>query len=280
MLVEGRIIKIISNLYTVWTEKGIIDCRARGKFRFQKITPIVGDLCQVDFDNRYILAILPRKNSLTRPLIANVDSALILVSVKKPDLSLSLLDKMLTTITLNQIEPILCFSKLDLMTKDEKTSIENIMAYYANLGYPVFKNTELKKLMRALQHKIIVITGQTGAGKSTLLNNLDPHLHLQTDEISESLGRGKHTTRHVELFAIANFYIADTPGFSSLDLQEFSAQEIKNSFPEFAYYSCAFPDCSHTKERDCQVKEAVSKGQILKSRYENYLTFIGNKREI
>jgi len=274
---QGKIIKIISNLYTIQTEKETIECRARGKFRNDKITPLVGDYCTIDKENKYILEILPRKNFLERPTIANVDAALIVTSVKKPNLSLNLLDKMLSIITLNKIEPILCFSKIDLLSKQEKKELKKICKYYKEIGYQVVTNQNKNLLKKILKNKIVVVTGQTGAGKSTLLNKLDKKLNLKTDEISESLGRGKHTTRHVELFSFKNFYVADTPGFSSLDFNNNTKEEIRDSFVEFKNYRCSFKDCMHNKEKNCAVKDAVEKEKIRKSRYENYLDFIKNK---
>ncbi len=274
---QGKIIKIISNLYTIQTEKETIECHARGKFRNDKITPLVGDYCTIDIENKYILEILPRKNFLDRPTIANVDVALIVTSVKKPNLSLNLLDKMLSIITLNKIEPILCFSKIDLLSKQEKKELKKICKYYKEIGYQVVTNQNQNKLKKILKNKIVVVTGQTGAGKSTLLNKLDKKLNLKTDEISESLGRGKHTTRHVELFSFKNFYVADTPGFSSLDFNNNTKEEIRSSFVEFKNYQCSFKDCMHNKEKNCAVKDAVEKEKIRKSRYENYLDFIKNK---
>lgn len=271
---NGKIIKIISNLYSVQVEDEIIECRARGKFRQEEITPLVGDLCKIDYENKYILEILPRKNYLMRPMIANVDAALIVVSVKDPNLSLNLLDKMISVISINNIEPVLCFSKLDLLTGSEKKEIKNLIKYYKKIGYQVVTNKDLRKLIKILKNKIVVVTGQTGAGKSTLLNKLDKNLNLKTDEISYALGRGKHTTRHVELFKFKNCYIADTPGFSSLDFKECTKEDIKNSFKEFGNYTCEYKDCMHIKESNCAVKYAVEKKIILQSRYDNYLNFI------
>lgn len=273
----GTIIKIISNLYTVKTEKGNIECRARGKFRNDLLTPLVGDECIIDENQNYILEILPRKNALSRPMVANIDIALIVTSVKKPNLSLYLLDKIISNIIMNRIHPVLCFTKLDLLFKEEKKEMKEIIAYYKKLGYFVITNKEYKKLNKILKQKKVVITGQTGAGKSTLINKLDKRLHLKTNEISESLGRGKHTTRHVEFFLIHDFYIADTPGFSSLDFKEATKEEIRDSFVEFQKYTCPFKNCMHDKEKECEVKNAVETGKILKSRYENYLSFIKNK---
>lgn len=271
---NGKIIKIISNLYSVQVNDEVIECRARGKFRQEEIIPLVGDLCKVDYENKYILEILPRKNYLMRPMIANVDAALIVVSVKDPNLSLNLLDKMISVISINNIEPIICFSKLDLLTSSDKKEVKNLIKYYKKIGYQVITNKNPRKLIKLLKDKIVVVTGQTGAGKSTLLNKLDKNLNLKTDEISYALGRGKHTTRHVELFKFKNCYIADTPGFSSLDFKECTKEDIRDSFKEFEKYTCEYKDCMHVKEKNCTVKQAVENKMILQSRYDNYLNFI------
>jgi len=271
---QGQIVKIISNLYTVKVGHEFIDCRARGKFRIEGTTPLVGDFCIVDRENNYILEILPRKNSLKRPLIANVDCALIVTSVKKPELSLNLLDKLLSLSIISNIKPIICLTKLDLMTKEELKNLNNIIKYYRKIGFTVIKNTEKLKMKRLLKNKLIVLAGQTGAGKSSLINRLDSRLNLDTNEISEALGRGKHTTRHVEVFKVGNLYIADTPGFSALDLDEFSDEDIKNSFIEFSEYNCYFNDCKHKNEKNCGVKTALENKEILESRYNNYLSFL------
>ena len=215
---EGKITRIISNLYTVTTNDKSYDCRARGKFRKDKLTPLVGDIVEFDYVNNYILDIKTRKNSLDRPTIANIDSALIITSVKKPELSLTLLDKQLVLCISNKIEPIIVFTKLDLLTKGELNKIKKLMKYYSSIGIKVTTNRNLYKLKRYIKNKTLVLTGQTGAGKSSLLNKLDKKLNLATNEISEALGRGKHTTRHVELFQYKTSFIADTPGFSSLDI--------------------------------------------------------------
>ena len=270
----GKITRIISNLYTVTVDDKTYDCRARGKFRNEKLTPLVGDIVEFDEKNKYILKIHERKNSLERPTISNIDSALIITSVKKPDLSLNLLDKQLVLCLSNNIEPIIIFTKLDLLTKSELKKIKSIMKYYTSIGIKVTTNKNLYKLKRYIKNKTLVLTGQTGAGKSSLLNKLDKKLNLATNEISEALGRGKHTTRHVELFKYKTSYIADTPGFSSLDINNLTKEEIKNTFLEFNKITCPYKDCNHTNEKECLVKEAVKRKKIMKSRYENYINFV------
>lgn len=280
---EGKIVKIISNLYTVEANNNLYNCRARGKIKYNKLTPLVGDKVLFDNKEKYILKILPRKNSLDRPSISNVDSAILITSVKKPDLSLNLLDKQITLCVINNIEPIIVFTKLDLLNKKDLKYIKSIMKYYSNIGIKVCTNNNLFKLKKYIKNKTLVLTGQTGAGKSTLMNKLDKKLNLATNEISEALGRGKHTTRHVELFKYKTSFIADTPGFSSFDLNNVNLEDIKNSFIEFKNVNCPYKDCTHTNENECTIKELVNNSKILKSRYENYLRMVdtyGNSRII
>lgn len=280
---EGKIVKIISNLYTVEANNNLYNCRARGKIKYNKLTPLVGDKVLFDNKEKYILEILPRKNSLDRPSISNIDSAILITSVKKPDLSLNLLDKQITLCVINNIEPIIVFTKLDLLNKKDLKYIKSIMKYYSNIGIKVCTNNNLFKLKKYIKNKTLVLTGQTGAGKSTLMNKLDKKLNLATNEISEALGRGKHTTRHVELFKYKTSFIADTPGFSSLDLNNVNLEDIKNSFIEFKNVNCPYKDCTHTNENECTIKELVNNNKILKSRYENYLRMVdtyGNSRII
>lgn len=280
---EGKIVKIISNLYTVEANNNLYNCRARGKIKYNKLTPLVGDKVLFDNKEKYILEILPRKNSLDRPSISNIDSAILITSVKKPDLSLNLLDKQITLCVINNIEPIIVFTKLDLLNKKDLKYIKSIMKYYSNIGIKVCTNNNLFKLKKYIKNKTLVLTGQTGAGKSTLMNKLDKKLNLATNEISEALGRGKHTTRHVELFKYKTSFIADTPGFSSLDLNNVNLEDIKNSFIEFKNVNCPYKDCTHTNENECTIKELVNNSKILKSRYENYLRMVdtyGNSRII
>ncbi len=271
---NGKIIRIISNLYTVQLDEAQIDCQARGKFRKEKITPLVGDYCEVDVENHYITKIYPRENYMLRPSIANVDVALIITSMKKPTFSPYLLDKLISIVTLHGIKPMICFTKIDLLEEEELKEFKLIKKYYELIGYSVFTNQEINKIKTSLKGKTLVVTGQTGAGKSTLLNKLDENLSLKTSPISEALNRGVHTTRHTEIYPIDGFYIADTPGFSALDFGGYQKEEIRDSFCEFLNYPCRFQDCNHENEPDCGVKEAVERNDILKSRYESYLSFL------
>ena len=268
------IVKNISDTYTVKENKNLYECKARGKFRNKGLTPLVGDIVEFDPEQNYILDIKERKNELARPSVSNIDIALIISSVKKPDLSLYLLDKQITSVVLEKIEPVLCFTKLDLLNKKELKEIKKVMKYYKKLGYAVFTNWQVKKILKYLKGKTVVLTGQTGAGKSSLLNLISPSLNLKTGEISEALGRGRHTTRHTEFFLVKNVLIADTPGFSSLDIHEHTKEEIRDTFLEFKRYTCEFKNCMHDKEKNCAVREALKNGEIMKSRYENYANFI------
>jgi ribosome biogenesis GTPase len=271
---HGQIIRQISNLYTVKCDDMLFGCQARGKFRNMKLTPLVGDYVTIDPDNNIIESIDPRKNELSRPVIANVDVALIVTSVKKPNLDLTLLDKLISVITYNDIKPVICFTKLDLLDEKELETISNLRAYYEMIGIDVVYNYEVTELKRLIKEKLVVLAGQTGAGKSSLLNRLDDDLDLKTQEISEALGRGKHTTRHVELFSIGEGLMADTPGFSALDLEDMSKEALRDSFIEFQDYECKYRDCMHNKENCCGVKDAIDDKKILLSRYNNYLSFL------
>ncbi len=271
---QGKIIKNISNQYTVLVNNKEYVCTPRGKFRNDKLTPLVGDEVVIDGDNNYILEILPRINELDRPMIANVDYAVVITSCKNPNLSTNLLDKLLSVIIFNNITPIICFTKLDLLSNAEFKEIKKLRKYYESLGIKVFYNYELFKARRMLKNKIIVLCGQTGAGKSSFLNRLDKKLNLKTQEISLSLGRGKHTTRHVELFHINKFLIADTPGFSALELKNMSINDLKSCFYEFNDKVCEYKDCKHVNEKVCGVKDALENGKILKTRYDNYVKFL------
>lgn len=279
MITQGQIIKIISNQFTVLVNGKEVVCSARGKFRNDKISPVVGDKVKIAWENKQITEIMPRQNYFERPLVANVDVAVLVTSVKKPDLSLFLLDKLISNVLINKCVPIICFSKLDLLSGKEGKEIKKIQKYYQSIGIKVITNNDLRKIKKYLKNKVAFLTGQTGAGKSTLLNKLDKNLNLETKPISEALNRGVHTTRHVELFKVAHSYIVDTPGFSALDFKNVTISDLKMSFPEFAKYQCKFPDCSHHLEKECGVRNAVLAGKIAKTRYENYLKFLGEVNE-
>lgn len=271
----GKIVKNISNDYTVSSNGELYVCKARGKIRTLDIKPLVGDNVIFDETNNYIMEILPRKNFLRRPPISNVDQAFIITSTKEPDFSSNLLDKLINIIEFNNIEPIICFTKLDLLNKEEKKEIDSIIEYYKKIGYKVLLNNELDKINSLFKNKVSVFTGQSGAGKSTLLNNLDKRLNIKTNEISKALGRGKHTTRHTELLDISDGLVADTPGFSSLDMREMTKADIRDNMIEFNEYRhlCEYKDCMHIDEDNCEVKKQIGVN-ILSSRYDNYLKFI------
>lgn len=276
----GRIIKNISNDYTVLGEdnKEYL-CKARGKFRNMKVTPLVGDMVKFNINTLCIMEILPRKNFLIRPSVSNIDGLIIVTSVKIPDFDSNLLDKLLVIAEFNQIKPIICLSKVDLLNEKEFNEIKVYIDYYKKIGYEVILNKDLDKIRKLLSNKIIVFTGQSGAGKSTLLNNIDTHFNIKTNEISLALGRGKHTTRHTELLSTCDGYVADTPGFSSLEFIDMTASDIRDNFVEFQALrdKCKYKDCMHIKDDKCAIKEAVSNGDILKSRYDNYLKFVQSK---
>lgn len=269
---KGKIIRIISNLYSVLVNDTIIEARARGKFRKDEISPMVGDEVIIDIEKKYIIEILPRKNYLTRPNISNIDLVICVTSTKEPDLSLNLLDKQLAFLALHNIPSMICFTKYDLLNDSEKQEINNLKEYYQSIGITVVINSEITKIKEILKGKEVGLLGQSGAGKSSLVNKLDNY-DIKTQKISKALGRGIHTTRHVEIYKVSDFYLIDTPGFSALDLNFTTKDNLKNGFIEFQNYECRFKDCKHYKEIDCGIKEEVGKS-ILPSRYENYINFL------
>ena len=272
----GKIIKLISNDYTVKTLNDKYVCKARGKFRNMGLSPLVGDEVKFDSENKYILEVLPRRNELYRPAIANVDIAVIITSLKRPNFSSNLLDKFLVICEYNRIKPVIVFTKYDLLNEDEVNLIKPIIAYYKKIGYEVYINNDIEAIKKIFKDKVCVFTGQSGAGKSTLLNKIDNNLNLKTGEISLALNRGKHTTRHTELIELCDGLVADTPGFSALEFTGMSKSDIRDNFIEFNYYrdECQFRDCFHIYEKKCKVKEKVEDGTILKSRYDNYINFL------
>lgn len=277
---KGQIIKALAGFYYVESQGQIYQCKARGKFRKDALKPLVGDYCEFSVENvteGYILRLLPRKNSLVRPPICNVDQALLVFSAKEPDMNLLLLDRFLILIEHLQIKPVICISKMDLV---EEQNIYELMKPYEDAGYQVIYISSkmeqgIDQVKQIFKDQITVVTGQSGVGKSSLLNALDIHLQIDTNEISKALGRGKHTTRHVELIAMYGGYVADTPGFSSLELN-IEPVELAKSYHDFAEFSkqCKFRGCLHESEPHCAVKEAVENKEIASLRYEHYLMFL------
>lgn len=280
---KGQIRKALSGFYYVQSEADgeLYQTRARGNFRNRKITPLVGDEVVFESSNLtdgYLLEVLPRENELVRPAVANVDQGVIVTSMVEPNFSYNLLDRFLVTLEYKHIEPIIYLSKTDLI--EDKEKIQEVVNCYQKIGYTVIPATEdeasLRELERLFPERLTVFMGQSGAGKSTLLNLIMPELDLETAEISESLGRGKHTTRHVELIPIADGLVADTPGFSSIDFLEIEARELPKQFPEFvkASVDCRFRECMHINEPQCEVKKQVEEGKIATTRYEDYQQFL------
>ncbi|HLR41301.1 MAG TPA: ribosome small subunit-dependent GTPase A [Virgibacillus sp.] len=283
-MAEGQIIKALSGFYYVKTEDAIYQCRGRGVFRKRKITPLVGDFVTFDINNPnegYITEIKPRKNELVRPPVANIDQAIIVSSATMPEFSPLLLDRFLVLIESKRIEPIIFITKSDAATAEEKQKIEAYQKDYQEIGYTAeFLTTknphELTRLFHFFTNNISVIAGQSGVGKSSLLNALNPSLFIKTDDVSKSLGRGKHTTRHVELVEVGSGLVADTPGFSSLDFNEIEPEELADCFPEMSLRKekCKFRGCMHDREPKCAIKEAVAQGEINAYRYDHYLSFL------
>ncbi|MEG0313933.1 MAG: ribosome small subunit-dependent GTPase A [Erysipelotrichaceae bacterium] len=285
----GTIIRTISNQYQVLGEnEEIYDCLAMGKVR-NGFSPVVGDKVNYEkLEDKYcIQKVLPRNNSLIRPSIANVDQAIIVMSTLDPDFSSVLIDRLIFLISYANIKPVLCITKMDLI-KDELAYqvIIDKLDSYKNMGYEVYvtgKDYDVEIIKNLLSNKISVLTGQSGAGKSSLLNRIDPSFELKTQEISKALGRGKHTTRHCELHKVGDGWVADTPGFSSLDFYHMSNPKFKEALLPFAKLDgdCRFQDCNHIHEPGCAIKQAVEDRKIDSEYYQHYLEIVNiiqNKR--
>lgn len=284
---KGQIIKAMSGFYYIVCDQKIYQTRARGNFRKQKITPLVGDKVSFESTNEkegVILTIEPRKNMLVRPAIANVDIGLIVISATSPDFSSFLLDRYLVMLEKNSIQPYIYMSKCDLLSDDEIKRIKLYQNYYEKMGYDFILSTECNKdsFLMGLKNKVSVLIGQSGAGKSTMLNTFFPHLKINVQEISNYLGRGKHTTRHVEIYRESGCYIADTPGFSALEFADFTVEELKKYFVDFEAIShlCQFRECNHINEPRCQVKLLKDDNQIARERYEHYLQFFDEIKQM
>lgn len=270
---NGKIICINKYIHKVLLSNNtIIDTRTRGKLRNNHVTPVVGDNVEVDVKNKTIEKVLPRKNYLERPLIANIDKLLIVMSTSIPVFSSYLIDKFLLIAYSNHIEPIIIITKTDMISVKEKMDIKKYINYYRKLGIKVYVNTSVKKIRQEFKDSTVALCGQTGSGKSSLLNKVDASLKLKTGEVSLSLGRGKHTTRLVELLEVNDGLIADTPGFSSLEIN-MDKKDLKKYYPDFNK-PCKYRSCTHVKEDGCSIIELVLKGKIPSWRYENYIKFM------
>lgn len=287
---QGKIVKGISGFYYVHVvESGIYECKAKGIFRQQKMKPLVGDDVEIDIISEEkktgnVAAILPRKNALIRPAVANVEQALLIFAAASPNPNFNLLDRFLVMMGRQDVPVILCFNKCDLITEEQKQEIE---AIYEASGCKILfvsakKELGLKELQEILEGKTTTVAGPSGVGKSSLINLLAPEACMETGEISKKIERGRHTTRHAELIQLkGDGYIMDTPGFSSLYLPEMEKEELQDCYPEFAAFEpyCRFQGCSHISEPDCGVKEALSEGKIHPVRYENYCQLYGELKD-
>ena len=276
---QGIITGLIAGFYDVQTKSRVVRTRARGVFRKNKLKPTVGDHVEIQVDDQgtsYLVKVLPRKNLIGRPALANVDHVLLVISAVEPDFSLPLLDRFLTFFSWQNVAVSIYLSKSDLTKSEELEVINENLAYYQKIGYEIYLSQEA--VSKALPvnigfEQIWTLAGQSGAGKSTLINSLKEDLAQKTAAISTSLNRGKHTTRTVQLFKLGNGYLADTPGFSAIDLTPIKLNQLCDYFIEFkkASQNCKFRGCQHINEPKCEVKQLVAEGQIKKSRYENYL---------
>ncbi|MFJ7824999.1 ribosome small subunit-dependent GTPase A [Psychrobacillus sp. NPDC096623] len=280
----GQIRKALSGFYYVYDNGEIIQCRGRGVFRNRGESPLVGDYVDYTVEGNNdgtITVIHERKNNLVRPPIANIDQAILVFSIKEPDFNTILLDRFLVVLESFHIEPIICLTKSDLMDEALEVQIMEYIKDYEKIGYQLFMTYKDdpafdEKITPLLEGKTTVLAGQSGVGKSTLLNTILPSLDLKTGIISNALGRGKHTTRHVELIEVCGGLLADTPGFSSFEFDLMEKEELYRCFPEFVakQNDCKFRECMHVKEPKCAVKEAVDSGEIKAYRYKHYLQFL------
>ena len=286
----GKIMKGIAGFYYVHVEgRGVYECKAKGIFRKEGIKPLVGDDVELDvLDDAEKLGnirkILPRKSVLVRPAVANVDQALILFAIVKPNPNFNLLDRFLIRMEQQKLLTVICFNKEDIASSEEK---EALRSAYETCGYRVLfisalENRGLDQVRELLNGKTTTLAGPSGVGKSSLINQLSPETNMETGEISEKIKRGRHTTRHSEIIALGNgTYIMDTPGFTSLDMPDITKEELGGYYPEFREYEpfCKFRGCAHISEPDCKVKEAVEEGKISPVRYENYMVLYRELKE-
>ena len=279
---QGKIIKGIGGFYYIHTgEAGIYECKAKGVFRNKKIKPLVGDDVEISILDEAekkgnVDRILPRKNELIRPAVANVDQAMVIFAADFPKPNFSLLNRFLIMMERRNVSVVICFNKMDLL---EEKDIQRLHEIYEPAGYRVLtisvkQKKGIEEVQALLDHKVTVVAGPSGVGKSSLTNSLQRDVEMETGEISKKLNRGKHTTRHSQLIELGDdSWFVDTPGFSSLYLEDMEKEELRLYFPEFDPYEgqCRYQGCTHTHEPGCAVKEALSEGKIEKLRYEGYL---------
>lgn len=278
---KGVIVRVVGGLFYVKNGANLVKTTASGKLRDYRKIPVAGDIVNYEVTNEnegYIKSIEPRKNQLVRPPVANIDQAIVVTSLVEPDFSSLLLDKLLVQILDSNIKPIIYFSKIDKVKDVNK--YQKYFDYYKSIGIDVYVGNSLIKdnvceINDLLQDKISIVTGQSGAGKSTLLNSFNENLCLKTGDFSASLGRGKHTTREVEFLEVCGGLVADTPGFSSMEI-DIEPERLAYVFPGFdSALTCKFRGCLHESEPGCKIKELVGKGIILNESYENYLKILG-----
>ncbi len=287
---QGKIIKGIAGFYYIHINgMGIYECKAKGIFRNQKIKPLVGDNVTIDVideDNKIgnIIEINERNNELIRPAVANIDQALVIFAAAEPDPNFNLLDRFLILMNKQQVNTTLCFNKIDIVDEDKIEQIKNI---YSNCGYNIifistYDNTGIDIVKEYIRDKTTVLAGPSGVGKSSLLNILCEDNVMETGEISTKIKRGKHTTRHSEIINVeGSTYIMDTPGFSTLYINELDKEELKDYYNEFSKYEseCRFAGCSHINEPNCGIKDALDREDISKLRYENYVGMYNELKE-
>lgn len=275
----GRIVKLISGVYQVDVDGVRFDTKPRGLFRKKKFSPVVGDIVDFEVQNEqegYIHHVHERENELKRPPVSNIDELVIVMSAVEPQFSTQLLDRFLVIAHSYDLEPRILITKKDLTTEDDREYIQAMLNVYQEIGHRtqfIGKDDNRVDIVNEWNNGLIVLSGQSGVGKTTFLNHYRPELNLETNDISKSLNRGKHTTRHVELYERTYGYIADTPGFSALDFDHIEKDELKNYFVDIkdAGQECKFRNCNHIKEPKCNVKQLVDEGEIAQFRYEHYL---------